>query len=335
MKVEETFNGIVHHVDGEIVFASKGCKIFKSHDGGKSWSRIAELPVSCFQKLQSAFKITRRLFRTRIHHLIPIKDDILIVFAFGNIFRINAYSQTVKNLAPINGSRPLSVCMNQGKLYYGEYRGNPERSPVHVWKSEDQGSSWQKAYTFENIRHIHGIYSDPNTSALWVTVGDEDNEAAIYVSEDDFLSVKKVISGSQQARAVHLLFTADYLFFGSDTPGELNYIYRLHRKSRQVERLQQVAGSVFWGSQADNRLFFSTVCEPSEVNKTKNVQLWCSGNEQDWELVETFRKDWWPKTLFQHGQLLFPTGKGQPNHVWVTPLAVSSDQISLKFSIDG
>ena len=48
----------------------------------------------------------------------------------------------------------------------------------------------------------------------------------------DWKRVEVVLSGSQQARAVGAVATADGLYFASDTPLEQNYVYKLDREGR-------------------------------------------------------------------------------------------------------
>lgn len=142
------------------------------------------------------------------------------------------------------------------EVYYGEYRSNSEREPVHIWSLEKDGRKWKSVWHFENIRHVHGVFHDPYTDSIWVTTGDMDQEAGIWRTDDRFISLCRVVGGSQQLRAVQLLFNKDYVYFGSDTPDEKNFIYRMDREGKNLENLTPVGSSVFYGCKVGKKLFF-------------------------------------------------------------------------------
>lgn len=327
------FNGIVHYVDQEVCWASKGNRIYKSNNGGDKWRNIGKLNYSFPSRLQSAHRLGRRLFRTGIHHIIPGFNNNVIVWASKNIFNIDLSTNTTISRINVMGSRPLNVCKTGSGIYYGEYRINPERSPVHIWFSDDNGSSWRPIYKFTAIRHVHGIFHDAYTGKLWITTGDENHESAIWITDNNFKTLEKVISGTQQTRCVQLLFTEQYVYFGSDAPDEKNFIYRLERKSGTIEQLQLVDGPVFWGCKVGSSLFLSTVCEPSKVNKSRYAAIWRSDDGEKWFRFMSFKKDMWSMKYFQYGQVLFPHGSGDGKNLWYTPFAIMNDQRSMKLSI--
>lgn len=181
------------------------------------------------------------------------------------------------------------------------------------------------------IRHIHGIYQDPFTQKVWISTGDFGEEAALWETDAAFSKVEKIISGSQQTRAIKLLFTKDYIYYGSDTPKEQNYISRMHRETRTIEQLTKVGSSVFHGTKVGDWLFFSTAIEPSEVNKTKQAEVWASPNGTDWKCILKFKKDIWSMKYFQYGQVFFPNGPGDGKNLWVSPFQLKT--VIIHFSI--
>src|SRR5699024_2171395 len=152
----------------------------------------------------------------------------------------------------------------------------------------DAANRLYKKLDMTGIRHIHGIYQDPYTERVWITSGDNDDEAALYRTDVKFDHLEKVLFGSQQTRAIRLLFTPQYIYFGSDAPNELNYIYRMHRETKKVDQLMQVGSSVFHGCKVGDWLFFSTAVEPSEINTTKYSEIWASPNGDDWKCILRF-----------------------------------------------
>ena len=325
------FDGIVHHVDDSVSYASKNGVIHRSFDGGLAWAPFARLPLSAAGRLKTMSRLARRLWRATIYHVVPLSDGGLIVFGHRRIFRVDPGGHCT-DAAALRGSRPLCVCADRDVVYYGEYRANQERTPVHVWASRDHGATWSPVHRFQGVRHVHGVFKDQHDDALWVTTGDADSEAGIWRTRDRFETLERVAGGSQRTRVVQLLFTPRYVYFGSDAPDGLNHLYRLCRAGGDIERLQEVAGPVYYGCMAGGRLFFSTACEPPTLRATREVSVWSSSDGECWERFAVFRKDRWPARLFQHGHVLFPGGAGErePDGVWLTPFAAGDDQRSLK-----
>lgn len=328
------FDGIVHYV-GPRSYASRRGVIYSSDSGKRTWKPLARLPLTLLQRLRSSGRLQRRLWRAAVHHVAPLSDGRLVVFAYRTIFRLDAAGRCV-GVSVLRGSRPLCVCVEHDVVYYGEYRANRERVPVHVWASGDGGATWTPVHRFAAVRHIHGVFSDPYDEALWITTGDSDAAAGIWRTRDRFGTVERVAGGSQQTRAVQLLFSRAHVYFGSDAPDGGNHIYRLRRADGVIERLQKVEGPVYYGCRRGGRLFFSTACEPPTVRETRDVAVWSSADGSQWRRLAVFRKDRWPARLFQHGHVLFPTGPDAPDAdgVWLTPVATGGDQRSLKIGLD-
>ncbi|TOQ84628.1 hypothetical protein CGG86_23735, partial [Vibrio parahaemolyticus] len=61
---------------------------------------------------------------------------------------------------------------------------------------------------------------------------------------------------------------------GSDTPNESNFIYSLEKNTGKVKKLFEVGSSVFYGYKTPNDIYFSTVIEPSDYNKTMVSEIW-------------------------------------------------------------
>jgi len=312
------------------LIASHGQWLYISRDSGSTWESILKLPVTLKTGLQSVSSITRRLFRQDIYHLVPIGDSIVVVFAFHCIYVLNLHThEIVGQPTLIHGSRPLAVCRTpEGTLYYGEYCNNPKRYPIRILCSKDQGLSWEPIWEFSGVRHVHGVYYDPYENAIWVTTGDSDSESAIWISRDRFHSLDRMLEGSQQTRAIRLIFTSEHVYFGSDSPNSENYIYRLYRQTNKLEQLTQVGGPVFHGCKTASGLFFSTACEPSDVNLDLYAVVWHSHDGESWRPIRRYRKDILPFKLFQYGQVFFAEGQENTPGVWLTPFATRGSQQS-------
>jgi hypothetical protein len=233
------------------------------------------------------------------------------------------------------GKQPFHLAVVEGALFYGEYRPNPERSPVGVYKSVDGGLSFTLHAQFRGVRHIHGVFSDPwDPGSLLVATGDDDHESAIWrVSTEAPAAPERLVGGSQRFRSVTLVPTAHYIYFGSDTPRERNYIYRLDRGALTVERLAEVGGSVFWGrATPGGTVVFSTVVEPSEVNRTEHAELWVSPDGEQFSCAVRFPDDRLHPKLFQYAQIRFPAGPGG-DALWITPYACRHHERSVALDL--
>lgn len=322
--------GRILYVSPNRILLARGVRILGSSDGGRSWRAVINLPIGAVERTMFRSKILRRLLRKGVHHFVQ-GEEYAFIIANKNVYRLR--NKNIIDSGPVPGSRPLCVCTVNDSLYYGEYRSNPARSGVNVWRLDGAENSWETVWKFTGVRHVHGIFHDPYEKAFWVTTGDLDKEAAIWRTDDNFTTLKKVAGGSQQFRAVQLLFTRDFVYFGSDIPDAKNYIYRMDRQKRNIEQLAAVSSSVFYGCKVGDALFFSTAVEPSQTNTTRYSEIWGSPDGNGWQLVRRFKKDFLPMKYFQYGQVLFPSGPGDGKNLWFTPTAMDSDCICFRIPI--
>lgn len=327
--------GIVHWVDGRHMVASRGLQLHASDDSGRTWRPLGRVPVSAAQRAKSLTATTRRFFRSHVGHVIPVRDESLLILAGNRFYELDLSRLSFRDQsAQLVGSRPLALARaSSTELYYGQYERNRERRPVSVFGSFDGGRTWSDVHEFRGVRHIHGVFHDPFEDCFWMTTGDDDHESALWRTDDRFKTVERVLGGSQQTRAVHLLFNEQYVYFGSDTPREPNFLYRLNRRTGAVEQLQAVGESVFFAAKVGSWLMFSTACEPSPVNTSQEAAVWGSPDGENWTCLQRRRKDFWPSLAMQHGQFWFPAGSGDTDRIWVTALAVEGHGTSWQLEL--
>ena len=322
--------GRVLYFDKEHLLKLYKGQLLHSADGGKSWNNRFQIEgQSISDNMVCRNHWASRLLRRGIHHVDvhPTGDIGMVV---DKSVAILQEEELVRKNA-ITGSRPLSLGIINGEFVFGEYRSNPERSSIGIY-GFSMGSELSRKAEFTDIRHIHGIYQDPYTTAVWVTTGDNDDEAALYRTDANFNNFEKVLYGSQQTRAIKLLFDEKYIYFGSDAPDEVNYLYRMDKSTDKVERLIEVGSSVFHGCKVGNWLFFSTAVEPSKVNKTKYAEVWASPDGILWKCILKLKKDRLPMRYFQYGQIFFPNGPSDDETLWVSPFGTRFDNRS--FALD-
>lgn len=324
-------NSLLHYVNKEVLICSQKNILYRSVDKGVTWLKWLEIPINLKTQLRIQNKLSRRLFRQYVYHVL-LDKDFITVFAFGEIFIFTQSNKQLISRNPIIGSRPLVVTCYEGDIYYGEYTSNTERNKIHLFKSNEEKSAFEDFYVLDNIRHIHSVQLDPFTKKLFITTGDKDEECFIGFFKNKIFV--PLIHGSQQERCVQLLFTESYIYYATDAPDERNYIYRIDRKTKKIEKLQEIGGPVFYGFQSEEILFFSSVCEPSKINNQKTVELWASINGEKWKCIATFQKDIYHMKFFQYGQLMFPNGIGDEKYLWISPFATDYDQKILKIKLE-
>jgi hypothetical protein len=330
----QSFAGRVHFEDELHAIGSRAMSLFVKKSGEADWQPLATLPLHSMKSLAARNRLAARLFRAGVDHVI-VHRGTPVILACGHVFQCDVQARRATLVGRISGSRPLAVASTRtGRIYYGEYRHNVDRKPIRVWCSEDGGSVWSVVWTFNCIRHVHGVFEDPYSDAIWVTTGDTDDECGIWRTDDCFQSLHRVAGGSQQTRAIDLLFTSSAIYFGTDTPTERNFIYRIPREGGVPEKLVTVEGSVFHACQAGKYLLFSSACEPSTVNTERTATVWASADGTHWRRVASFRKDWLPMRLFQYGQV-YLTGKSGSDSdvVWVTPFATIEHSKSYRIDL--
>lgn len=302
-------------IQNNIMYAAKGYTVYKSANEGKSWELDGRVIDGKYSLWANISRLLARLLRIEVSGLIILEDGSRVVTAKKGIFVAKPNSKEYKQTFFITrGTKPLNICTDQTNcLYFGEYvRNGPyvqeTREEVHVYKSGDNGQTWEVCYTFpkNTVRHIHGIFYDKFTDKMWFTSGDKGDECIIGNTDDGFNTINIVKQGKQKYRAVQLLFFKDFIVYGTDTEHEKNYIYRFDREGNKEYRLQEIQGSVLSASQIDEYACISTTVEPSEINDEPYAHLWRSYNGLVWEDIYEIKKDLLSLKYFQYGKILFP-----------------------------
>jgi hypothetical protein len=227
----------------------------------------------------------------------------------------------------------MNLCQSaDGTIFYGEYFFNPTRSEVNVYKSSDDGQSWQTAYTFKTgeINHVHGIFNDPHSNGLWIFTGDEDQACIAGYTEDDFQTLRVQFSGKQKYRICVPLFRDNEIIYATDSQYEPNTIRKITRDTHQITDLQAIQGSGIYAVDMHNGYAVSTTVEPSTVNLDKASHLWFSANGESWTEVCSFKKDKWKASIFQFGSIRFPHYATNLNTLIITGRAIDTiDQSTL------
>jgi len=331
------------------LFASRGYELLRARiqdpSAGVTWQPVATFRPTWRRRFSITNRLTARLFRDGFHALAVLPSGGLVAAAPGAIVTLRPDETEFQVTHTITrGTRPLHItAVPGGAVFWGEYFDNPSREEVHIYASTDggaicSGEKWSVAYTFPRgaIRHVHNIVYDPWGNCLWVLTGDYADECRILRASCDFSQVETVLQGNQQARAVALVPTEDGLYFSSDTPLESNFIYRLDRQpldeQQSLLQLAPLSSSSIYGCRVGSRVLFSTMVEPSEVNRDRHVRIYGSDGSgirspQNWQPILAWKKDSWPMRLFQYGNAFLPDGNNATPYLAVTTVAVQADDL--------
>ena len=332
---EKTISDLCVHwySDGEIL-ASKGYSICVSKDEGVSFQKTLDIPVPLITRILSKVRISSRALRLGVRTLIKLKSGTILAAANKKLFLIQK-----GKIQPVycfkKGFSPLRQgwCEdNRGNCYLAEYFLNNDRSSSsEILKSSDGGQTWNVINIIESIRHIHCVQWDPFSQSIYLGTGDRDNESSIRYSQDGGKSWAILGSGDQIFRAVSLLFTKDYIYWGGDAPTRQNHILRYNRSNKKVEKLVPVNGTVFYSTILKNgTLLFGTTDEGDSEGKNpttdKKAHIWASRDGTHWEDIASWKKDVWPY-LLGSGKVLFAWGEASDFAFFTTQALAGVDEV--------
>jgi hypothetical protein len=318
---------------GRDLYASRGYDLLRARLEDLrhiTWQPIAHFRPPLRRRLWATNRFTARLFRDGFHALAVLPSGAIIGAIPGSIVTLRSGEAEFRQTHAITrGTRPLHITATPGgAVFWGEYFDNAQRDQVHIYGSPDAGATWSIAYTFSKgtIRHVHNIVHDPWADCLWILTGDYGDECRIIRASCDFSRVEIVMQGNQQARAVAAVPTEDALYFSSDTPLEPNHTYRLDREGK-LSQLAQISSSSIYGCRVGRRVFFSTMVEPSEVNRDRTIRVYGAevNSPDSWQPLLEWKKDPLPMHFFQYGNAFLPDGENSTSFLAVSTIAVQSD----------
>ena len=314
---------------GNELFVSRGYRLLRARIRGEriEWNEIGLYEPAWWRRLSSSSRLASRVVRDGFHALAVSPSGNIVAAVPGAVITLPAGESRFRMSHKVmRGTRPLHIAATpDGRLFWGEYFDNSARDEVHIYASDDGGTTWQVGYSFPkgSIRHVHNIVHDAWENCLWILTGDEGAECRILRASCDLRTLDEVLAGSQQARAVALVPARDGMFFSSDTPYEENHIYFLDRQGTLVQ-VANLSSSSIYGCGVGDAVFFSTMVEPSKVNMTREVNVFGTMDGKHWQRIISQTKDAWPMSLFQYGNAFLPDGNNTTEFLAVSTIAVTA-----------
>lgn len=319
----------IHAIARGRVWASRGYALVSAdlHDPTLHWHPAGQVPMPLWRRGVASSDLLGQALRLGVHGLLPLASGALLASVSGRLLRSDDGHQwePVQHYQDFRKPTRNGLTADaQGRVWLAQYSLNPDRNqPIHLWRSQDDGRTFQQAHRFEagEVRHIHFLQQDPYDGSLWMGTGDADRESALWRSVDG-TTWDVVGAGSQQWRAIALAFREDAIVWGTDAgtdaPDYANRIVRFDRKSRQIETLQRVQGPVHGiTSLADGAVLLATGVEGGRNEIDRCVHVWHSRDGQHFREVASFLRGVQPRRV-QYAVCHVAAGQPQSDRVFLT-----------------
>ena len=310
-------------------YLSRRNHLFHTKSLKPPFKKIAEIDAPKWKQIAARFRLTQRLLRFMFTNVVPLKNGNLFVTFDKSvgIIRQGKYEELKGLIRPCRVLRSACALDENGNILFGEYLANDERGEMRIYKYSPESDGLKIVYTFppDSIKHIHGLYIDEFTKAIYCLTGDAEKECKIIRTFDEFKTLEIVGEGDETWRAVSVIFGKDKIFFGTDAEFRANHIYKLDRKTSVREILGEVNGTVFYSKKLGEDLFFTTTAENAPSQKENVAALWHATSDGNCREIIKFKKDFWHPTLFMFGTIHFPFVNKPDNELYFHLVGVRED----------
>ncbi len=245
--------------------------VYASEDLGATWTRAAVLP--CRVSL---------LFTTRAGSRLAWDPDTLRLRRFDS--RWQETPVTGSGDTPWLGTQ--SIGERTGVILYAEYWLDTVRTKGHVWRSLDDGQTWDQVLSMpslasaapkdQQITHFHTVQPDPFFPGHWyLSSGDARRQIRVWLSKDDGATWAEVTDPAPEGtdkpgiqRFTSMQFEPDRLLWATDdTMGGARAQWA---EARRGEPLEVKAGPPL----TRNHVRSVIATEPGQVLLTENAKDW-------------------------------------------------------------
>ena len=308
---------VVHEYrDGELIYSSRN-RILRIRDlAAPAPELVASVPWRGIQRL-SAIRVVDRLLKHSILQVRKTRKGEYLAATGHAWWRIDRDGRP-HVIAPFADTRPMNrgLCeASDGTVYVAEYRSNPERGPIRIFRTRDL-SRFEVAWEFAagSIRHVHALIPDPEMKErIWVLTGDLDRESHIYYTDDSFRTLSSFLSDGQRSRATDLIVRDGWVYWGMDSPDTPAFVMRAPRHAPQdAEALTALPGPAYYmGQNRKGGMYLGTTAEPGAAVRDRCARIIGVDRSGSWSPLIKSRSDSFP----QFGIFYFPTGTLPRNFV--------------------
>ena len=210
--------------------------VYKSLDGGESWSKMGDLNIDApnnvwyTQIFVEPFQETFYLLKTNNGHSETNNDVVSFSFANGMFTQLGSLNIGKNRWLSSDHSIDAKASRDFTKriVMFAEYGTNLTQPTFSIWKTTDRGITWQNVLQFTGdgatgvpgsgeIRHFHSVQVDSYTGDWWAAAGDANPQCKIFRSTDEGATWNVMWEGSQRERTCGFVFERDYIYYGMDS----------------------------------------------------------------------------------------------------------------------
>lgn len=284
--------------DDAYIYASKGYAIYRRHKDEKNFKYLASIKQPFLRNLLVKNRMISRILRLGIRRLIFSEKGLMAIIKNDlYLFEIESKKQSKVHSFELGAPIDITYVKKHDKFYYGTYHSGGSDKPIGIYSSSDL-INWECIYQFPigSVRHIHGIFFQESEDRLYAATGDTDEESKVIYSNDYFKNHKILVSGTQMARIVNMIFRNDEAILFTDSPNTQNYVYKVPTSKESLQKYQissghKIDGPCFNVAERDEDIYFSTVAERSEINDDINVAIYKINNKNELTKIFSFERD--------------------------------------------
>ncbi|MGH8612427.1 MAG: hypothetical protein ACREYF_10410 [Gammaproteobacteria bacterium] len=273
---------------------------------------LGSFPASTARRLAARVRPAQRLLRFMYYNVLGLPGGSFFLTFDKCVGVLDADGlHLLEGLArPCRVLRGACAMDGAGDVYFGEYLVNPDRHEINVYRWVPGSRRIEIVRTFHagSVRHVHGIYSEPGTRALWCVTGDTGDECRLMRTTDGFRTVDEVGGGDETWRTVSLLFRGGKIFYATDAEFRQNVIYMLDPDTGARDIVEKLDGPVYYSAMAGDDLFFAVTAELCPSQTSRSATLWHVGADAYCGVIASFEKDPLPVSWFLPGTLNFARG---------------------------
>ncbi len=317
-------------------YLSRRNRIYHSPDLKPPFAQVAVIEAPAWKQFAANFRLAQRILRFMVTNIVPLNNgELFVTFDKSvGIIRDGKYTKPQGLVRPCRVLRAACAIDKNGDIYFGEYLANDERGEMRIYKYRQGNDKLEIAYTFSpgSIKHIHGLYFDEFTGAIYCLTGDNDSECRIIRTLDGFKTTEVVGEGDETWRAVSILFGRDHFYYGTDAEFRSNHICKVNRATLERENLGEVNGTVFYSKRIGDDLFFTTTAENAPSQKQNVAAVWHVDGEGKCREIVKFKKDMWHHALFMFGTIHFPYENTLADELYFALVGVKGDNRTFRLT---
>ncbi len=310
-------------------YLSKRNVIYHSSDLVPPFKPVASITSPVWRRMASRSRLAQRMLRFMVTNVLALTNGDLFV-TFDNTVGViskGTFSVLTGLTRPCRVLRSGCAVDGSGDVYFGEYSLNRQRHEVNIYRYTPGSERVEVAHTFgrNSIAHVHGMYWDEKTKALYCLTGDDAEECQILSTINGCRSFEVVGSRDESWRAVSMVFGSEHLLFGTDASFRANHLYQINRATLERSIIGEVDGPVFFSKRLGDDYIFSTSAEaaPSQIHNV--ASLWHATETGTCERLVSYEKDRWHRTLFKLGTIHFPSVSTSAETLYFHLVAVAGD----------